>query len=100
MSKCKDCQVRLKKMKSKLSADCIGGLAFLVGAGFYCLNILNAYLAGDIVGVSLAWALFFVFLNGIYTYIFYQQKLPWSMWGSGALTLVEGIYAAQVFYYM
>ncbi len=79
--------------------DRLGGILLLIGAMFYCLNIVDTYQAGGTVGVNVAWAGFFVVINLVYTYIFYHSKLMWSFWGSAVLALVESVWLGQIVYY-
>ena len=80
-------------------SDKLGGILLVIGALFYCLNIYDTFLASGTVGVSVAWASFFVVINIVYTYIFYKQKLVWSMWGSLTLALTEASWLGQIIYY-
>ncbi len=79
--------------------DRLGGILLLIGALFYCLNIVDTYNAGGTEGVSLLWAGFFVTINIVYTHIFYKSKLMWSFVGSGVLVLVESMWLIQMIYY-
>jgi len=79
--------------------DRLGGILLLIGAVFYCLNIIDTYNAQGTVGVSLLWAAFFVMINLVYTYIFYKSKLMRSFVGSGVLFITEGTWLGMMIYY-
>lgn len=84
---------------SKISPDMFGGLLLVVMSLFWTLSIYEAYQAGNIVGVSLAWSLFATLVNGVYICIFGHQGLKWSMIGSVFLFFTDLIYTCQIIYY-
>ncbi len=77
----------------------LGGIMLMIGSLMYGINIIETYNSGGVQGVSILWAVFFVIINYVYTYIFYKQKLMWSFWGSLLLSTTEYYWLLQMLYY-
>lgn len=88
-------------METKMNPtpDLIGGIIYLVGAAFFCLNIRRTYLDKEIKGVNPAVVIFFALVNVYYGWFFYINDHPWSLVGSIALGATQLYWWGQMIYY-